>query len=133
MIVREAFKCNACGEDFLARLGIGSGLLPLIFQCPHCGAALRASMEPDPEAMELHFKSGDVTLLETKQSDELTSVTIYADLPVPKALQGIPAKEAVASPFILFAQVIGNEELSVLMARIEHMRRLRSQIFPRLR
>jgi hypothetical protein len=90
-------------------------------------------MEPDPEAMELHFKSEDVTALETEPAEELTSVTIYADLPVPKALQGIPATEAIASPFILFGQVIGNEELGVLMGRIEHMRRLRSQIFPRLR
>lgn len=133
MIAKETLECNACGENFIARLGIGSGLLPLIFQCPDCGAALRASMEPNPETMALNFKSEDVTALETEPAGELTSVTIYADLPVPKALQGIPAKEAIASPFILFGQVIGIEELSALMARIDHMRRLRSQVFPRLR
>lgn len=133
MIVREVFECNTCGKTFLARLGIGSGLLPLIFQCPHCGVALRASMEPNPESKELNFKSEDVTPLEIEGDEEMTSVTIYADLPVPKALQRIPAKEAIASPFILFAQAIGNEELGRLMARIEHMRSLRTVIFPRLR
>jgi hypothetical protein len=136
VIAREPFKCNACNEAFLGRIGVGSGTLPLIFQCPRCGTALRASLEPEPETLDLNFKSEDVIRLEDgeiENEEELTSITIYTDLPVPKALQGIPAGEAVASPFILLGQLIGTEEQANLMARIETMRDLRRVVFPRLR
>jgi hypothetical protein len=134
VIVRQQLRCQTCEEPFVARLGIGSGRLPLIFQCPHCEVALRATLEPDPKTLDLNFKSEDVVPEEdAAEEDEIQSVTVYADVPVPKAMQGIPAKNANLSPFILFAQVIGHGELGELMGRVEAMRSFRTNVFPKLR
>jgi hypothetical protein len=93
-------------------------------------------MEPDPETLDLNFKSEDVALEEDEkvaEDGELQSVTVYADVPVPKAMQGIPAEDATLSPFLLFAQVIGHDKLGDLMGRIEAMRSFRSGAFPGFR
>jgi len=134
VIVRQPLRCQTCEQPFVARLGIGSGRLPLIFQCPRCEVALRATLEPDPQTLELNFKSEDVVPEEEATGDgDLPSVTVYADVPVPKAMQGILAKDAILSPFVLFAQVIGHDELGELMERVEAMRSFRSSVFPKLR
>ncbi len=117
------------------RLGVGARRQRLIFQCPHCGVVLRGLLDPDPKTLELNWSSEDVEdcgYPNDLDESAVISVTVYGDLPVPRSLQGIPANEAVASPFIMLTQLAG-ERARDFMGSVEILRATRERIFPGVR
>ena len=92
-------------------------------------------MEPDPETLDLNWDSEDVVVRDEGDVADvgaLPAVTVYADLPVPKAIQGTPAGEAYLSPFLLLTQLVG-DDTDELMGSIEALRALRERVYPALR
>ncbi len=143
MISRHHVECQTCGFPFVLRIGVAGGEQGFVLGCPICGVELRgvlyaeAGGVTDTEARgpRLELRSEDFHELpysDDREADAV-AVTVYTDLPVPTSLQGIPAKEAFMSPFLLSTELCGQDETLELRGRIEELRTMRERFFPSLR
>jgi hypothetical protein len=139
VITRRHVECQSCGRAFVLRIGVSGGEQRFAFECPHCRVVLRGVLNAEPGDEErlprLDVRSEDFEELpfSDEREADAVAITVYTDLAVPTSLQGIPATDAVISPFILSTQLCGQDETLDLRARIEELRTMRERFFPALR
>jgi len=135
----------SCDNELVLRIGVAGGEQRFIFECPYCQVALRGALYAEPgelgdaraeaQAPRIELRSEDFEELpyEDEREDRSVAVTIYTDIPVPRALQGLPARQALLSPFIVATQICGMPNTVEVWQRIGTLRGIREHLLPPLR